>query len=175
MVSLQMVQKSLNFPRNVTRKLGMVAEDTVLSVDDVNRRLPLVRSIVQDIVSLHKDLSARRDRLRSLRDRYPAAKASDSVYEQEVLQMESELSRDEVRFAELELELEQIGGQLTNAVSGTVDFPGEFDGDRVMFCWQIGETEVMYFHGEQCSPEARHPLFEATETNGNSGLTGQST
>ncbi|MFO0974987.1 MAG: DUF2203 family protein [Planctomycetaceae bacterium] len=152
----------------------MVAEETVLSVDDVNRRLPLVRSIVQDIVSLHKDLSVRRDRLRSLRDRYPAAKSADSVYEQEVLQMETELSKDEVRFAELEMELEQIGGQLSNAVSGTVDFPGEFDGDRVMFCWQIGEPEVMYLHSENCAPGNRHPLFEATETNGNSGLTGQS-
>jgi len=152
----------------------MVAEETVLSVDDVNRRLPLVRSIVHDIVSLHKDLSARRERLRSLRDRYPASMSADSVYEQEVLQMETELSKDEVRFAELEMELEQIGGQLSNALSGTVDFPGEFDGDRVMFCWQVGEPEVMYFHNQDCAPQNRHPLFEATETNGNSGLTGQS-
>lgn len=88
--------------------------------------------------------------------------------------METELSKDEVRFAELEMELEQIGGQLSNAVSGTVDFPGEFDGDRVMFCWQVGEPEVMYFHNQDCAPQSRHPLFEATETNGNSGLTGQS-
>ena len=37
----------------------MVAEETSLTVDEVNQRLPLVRSIVRDIVDLHTDLTQR--------------------------------------------------------------------------------------------------------------------
>ncbi len=35
----------------------MVAEDLVLTVAEVNDRLPLVRSIVRDIVELHQDIT----------------------------------------------------------------------------------------------------------------------
>jgi hypothetical protein len=34
----------------------MVAEDSLLTVEDVNQRLPLVRTIVKDIMELHHDI-----------------------------------------------------------------------------------------------------------------------
>ena len=137
----------------------MVAEETVLSIDEVNQRLPLVKAIVKDIVGLHADISFRRQRLVSLRERHPAQQHADSVYEQEVRQMESELSDDEVRLEQYSTELLQIGGTLTDASAGRVDFPGELSGEKVYFCWQVGEDEVLYWHSGECSPGERVSLF----------------
>lgn len=87
----------------------MVAEETMLTIEAVNQRLPLVRTIVRDIMELSRDIAVRKQRLSSLRERYPITGGDDSVYEQEVLQMEAELPRDEVRLDEYVRELHQIG------------------------------------------------------------------
>lgn len=137
----------------------MVAEETLLTVDEVNQRLPLVRTIVRDIVDLHADIVGRRLRLKSLRERHPAPSSSDSVYEQEVQQMEHELSRDETRLDQFSNELHQIGGVLTDPAVGRVDFPGDLAGGRVLFCWQSGEPEVMFWHAGDCEGTNRVSLF----------------
>ncbi len=137
----------------------MVAEETLLTVEEVNQRLPLVRSIVKDIVDLHADIAFRKQRLLSLRERHPAVKSNDSVYEQEVQQMESELTVDEGRLDDYSQELLQIGGTLTNPTLGRVDFPGDLGGERVSFCWQVGEDEVLYWHSGECGESTRVTLF----------------
>ena len=133
----------------------------MLTTADVNARLPLVRSIVRDVMELHRDLQWRCDRLQSLRERYPAAE-DDSIYEQEVEHYAKELSADQHRFDDLLRELKQIGGTLTDPVRGTVDFPGLLDGRRVMFCWQPEESELCCWHSGPCSQSARQPLLPAT-------------
>ena len=138
----------------------MVAEETSLTVDEVNQRLPLVRSIVRDIVDLHTDLAQRKLRLQSLRERHPASPTTDSVYEQEVQQMEAELSRDEQTLGRYSQELQQIGGELTDAASGTVDFPGDVDGERISFCWRFDEPEVLFWHSDDCGDGDRVSLYQ---------------
>lgn len=144
----------------------MVAEDSLLTVEDVNQRLPLVRTIVKDIMELHHDISVRKERLMSLRERHPANGGDDSVYEQEVQQMELELFGDEVRLDSFEIELQQIGGTLTNPVLGTVDFPGGMDGERVQFCWQNGEPEVLFWHAGECGKTDRVSLYHELNSGG---------
>jgi hypothetical protein len=142
----------------------MVAVESLLTVHEVNQRLPLVRCIVRDIVEMHSDLAQRRIRLQALRERHPALPTADSVYEQEVLQMESELTRDEQKLGEFSRELEQIGGALTNAASGTVDFPGDLDGERVSLCWRFGESEILYWHADDCGSSDRLALSQGLDS-----------
>jgi len=157
----------------------------MLSVEDVNARLPLVRSIVRDVMGLHRDLSERRVRLRELRERYPVSRASGgvrasassspnssvakagsgrvgpAVYEQEVVQMESELARDESRLAEYAKELSCIGGSLADAGLGQVDFDGQMAGEQVMLSWQFDEPEVMYFRAGRRHGGERRLLMQS--------------
>ena len=131
----------------------------VLSIEDVNNRLPLVRAIMSDVMVLHRDLEVRRQRLEALRERYPSATSGDSIYEQEVVQMEHELQRDESRMEGYEKELRQIGGSLADVDRGAVDFVGEVSGERVKYCWCVGEAELAYWHGSVCSEAERRPLL----------------
>lgn len=144
----------------------MVAEETVLTIDEVNQRLPLVRTIVRDIIELHQDITVRRQRLSALRERHPALSGADSVYEQEVLQMESELSQDEEKLEQFAHELHQVGGLLTDGSSGTVDFPGDIGGERVSLCWRSGEPEVLYWHSGECGATSRVSLYHEMGTGG---------
>ena len=150
----------------------MVAEETVLTIEAVNQRLPLVRTIVRDIMELHRDIAVRKQRLSSLRERHPASGGDDSVYEQEVLQMEGELLHDEVRLDEFAQELHQIGGTLTDAQSGTVDFPGDMDGERVWLCWRSDEPEALYWHSGDCGKSARVSLYHELSSGGYSAENG---
>lgn len=144
----------------------MVTDELVLTVDDVNLRLPLVRSIVRDIMQLDADLSVRRQRLRELRLRHPAKAQADPVYEAEVGAMELELQRDEVRLTGFCDELRQIGGELTNASRGIVDFPAEHDGERIALCWRYDEAELMAWHATACDASSRLPLELLPEDSG---------
>lgn len=127
----------------------MVSQDCCLTVAEVNQRLPLVRAIVRDIVTLSGDVAERRARLDDLRRSYPQSDC-DSSYAEEVQQMERELARDQQRLEEFEGELQRVGGVLTCAESGTVDFATDMDGDRVWLCWRLGEPEVMFWHQYAC-------------------------
>lgn len=150
----------------------MVAEETVMTIEDVNQRLPLVRTIVRDIMELHRDIEVRKQRLTSLRERHPASGGDDSVYEQEVLQMEAELSHDQLRLDEFAQELHQIGGTLTDALSGTVDFPGDMDGERVWLCWRSNESEVLHWHSGDCGKGDRVSLYHELSSGGYSAENG---
>ena len=150
----------------------MVAEETLLTIEGVNQRLALVRPIVRDIMELHRDIAVRRQRMSALRERYPASGGADSVYEQEVLQMEAELSQDEQRLDEFAQELNQIGGTLTDAQSGIVDFPSDMDGERVWLCWQSDEPEVLCWHSGECGKSARVSLYHEVSSGGYSSENG---
>ena len=138
----------------------MVSE-AVLTVSEVNDRLPLVQSIVRDIVELHADVTSRRERLAVLRDRHPAG--GSSIYEEEVRQMEDELTEDELRLEGYTDELHQLGGVLTDPVAGVVDFASYLGGDRVYLCWHSGEDVVGYWHSGPCQTSTRIPLCHVLE------------
>ncbi|MCA9060265.1 MAG: DUF2203 domain-containing protein [Planctomycetaceae bacterium] len=132
----------------------MVSGDVMLSVDEVNQRLPLVRSIVRDIVDLHSDLSLRKTRLATILEQRSGGHSGE-VYEDEVQQMEAEIAADEQRMSGFCGELQQLGGVLRDPISGTVDFASTLQGDVVSLCWQPPEPQVMYWHSGECSQSER--------------------
>jgi hypothetical protein len=130
----------------------MGRQNLPLTVEEINQRLPLVRAIVKDIVDLFDDVAQRQTRLVDLRRSYPGAGADDQ-YKEEVDQMEDELTRDRRQLREFEEELQQVGGVLTDATTGTVDFVSEQAGDRVWLCWRLGEPQVMFWHAGECGSD----------------------
>lgn len=128
------------------------------SVEEANSRLPLVRSIVRDIVELKQDVLARQQRLLELRERYPGLD-EDSPYAEEVLQMEESLEGDEIRIDDFAAELQQIGAEIVDAESGLVEFASELEGQAVRLSWMPGETEIAFWRSEHDSPTDRKPLL----------------
>ena len=54
--------------------------------------------------------------------------------------------------------LAERGILLRDPETGLVDFPAEREGERVLLCWRLGESEVAYFHTEHSGFSGRRPL-----------------
>ena len=137
-------------------------ETETLTVEDANRRLPLVRAIVQDAIGLKADVVARRERLEDLRERYPDEDDDVSPYSEEVLEMQQSVLADEFRIDGFAEELEQVGAELIDAETGLVEFASTLDGLPVRLSWLFDEPEVGFWRAEDDKPINRKPL-ELTE------------
>lgn len=142
------------------------------TVDEANRTLPLVRSIVNDIVELYRDVHERRERLARVRQ-LPGSSSRDdeSVYSEELQQMEQEIDRDIERLKEFAHELENLGVELKDPIVGLIDFYGKMDGRDVYLCWKLDEDEVAHWHELDAGFAGRQSLLEDSITGGSATST----
>lgn len=143
----------------------MTAEDLILTVADVNRRLPLVRAIAQDAMRLKADVLVRQGRLTELRERYPADD-DGSPYSEEVLEMEESLEADEIRIDEYSAELQQVGAELVDSELGLVEFASSLDGQPIWLSWMFDEPEVCFWRAEGDGAVDRRPLVLTEQSAG---------
>ncbi len=124
----------------------------LFTVDHANRTLPLVRKIVEDIVSEHRrwqEAIVELDAIVSTRTPLPDPAATG---------LEREISRLARDLDALEAELAGLGIQLKDRRIGLIDFPSEMDGRRVLLCWRLGEPAVQFWHDEDAGYAGRQPL-----------------
>ena len=130
--------------------------------EEANAALPLVRAIVRDLVGLSREVIERRQRLALLLDRDQPDSTdstdSNSLYREELAQIEDELEEDTRRLQGYVEELRQLGVQPKSVTEGLVDFPTIMDGRKVYLCWKLDEPEVLYWHDPDAGFGGRQPL-----------------
>jgi hypothetical protein len=110
---------------------------TVFTIEEANRTLPLVRSIVSDVADRWKDLVR-------VRNEY-----GNSSPEHDQIMRE---------LAEYIQELKEIGCHLKDFEHGLVDFPAVLNGKEVLLSWQLGETEITHMSRGEGEGSDRVPL-----------------
>jgi hypothetical protein len=127
-------------------------QDTQFTLRTANAMLPLVRSIVRDIVELSVEITQIRRRLEELGVEHISDDSQD-VYSTEVAAVQDSVDRQSDRVRECVAELNELGVWPRSLVAGYVDFPAMREGKEVCLCWRLGEPEVMYWHSadEPCS------------------------
>ncbi|MDP2653987.1 MAG: DUF2203 domain-containing protein [Candidatus Omnitrophota bacterium] len=110
---------------------------------EANRRLPLVRKIVAEILADGK----------ALRKLFEDDKAPD---------LSSRCQEIEDRMVSLMRELEALGCYYKdwNFEIGLVDFPARVDGEEALLCWRSDEPEVLWYHGLDDGYAGRKPVPE---------------
>lgn len=111
----------------------MHTQDNVFTPDEVNRMLPLVRRIVEDILVEGR-------KLRGIgREPDPTPK--------EIADYEQGTDALKALFAELE----SLGCTYKdwNFQVGLVDFPSRIGDRDVLLCWRSDEPEVRYYHSHE--------------------------
>ncbi len=98
--------------------------------------LPLVRSIVGDIVEMSVEITQTRRRLEELGEREPEEESD--VYSAEVTAIRTSVDRQSDRVRECVLELNDLGTWPRSLVGGYVDFPAVREGEDVCLCWRLG-------------------------------------
>lgn len=138
----------------------MTSSQTHFTLEEASRRLPLVRSIVRDIVQLWEDVSERRDRLERVRRIPGATRREEGLHAEELQHIEEEVERDEEQLQRYIAELHELGGELKDPARGLVDFRSLIDGREAFLCWKLGEEEIGYWHELAGGFEDRQSLLE---------------
>lgn len=110
----------------------MTAHHRLFSPQEATRSLPLVRAIVDEILTKQRELSD-----------LVVVRTSPTPEEKETVARLSDDIRSCVD------ELEQLGCFYKGLgfEEGLVDFPSTIDGEFVLLCWKSGEEQVEWFHG----------------------------
>lgn len=112
-----------------------------------NRSLALVRRIATEL----RDAAREVQRLWLLLQR-PGASNADAHRQQ--------LHDARQRYDELGRELEQLGVEVKDPLSGLLDFRARRGDEVVYLCWQVGEDRVDHWHTLEGGYPARRPLSE---------------
>ena len=123
---------------------------------EANKTLPLVKRIVQDILSVYPQW-------KDLVDRYGliAAQARPEWGEsQEQLNLKAEIDTIAAKINGYLAELDQIGCEFKGFSDGLVDFHGRLDGREILWCWKFGEERIAHWHDLESGFAGRQPLPE---------------
>ncbi|MDB4637484.1 DUF2203 domain-containing protein [Planctomycetaceae bacterium] len=138
--------------------MNSTAPRQLFTVQEASQRLPLVTSIVNDIVDLYEDVMDRRERLDRLKEGR-GDKPADNVYSEELEQSEESLEKDLQKLEEYRLELEAIGAELKDPQQGLVDFRSQLEDREIYLCWKLGEEEIAHWHELEDGFESRQALI----------------
>jgi hypothetical protein len=121
---------------------------------EANRTLPLVKRVVQDIMTVYpewKDLVARYELV--------AAQAKPEWGEsQEQLGLKTQIDVVAGKINSYLKELEQIGCEFKGFDEGLVDFHGRLDEREILWCWRLGEDRISHFHDLEAGFAGRQPI-----------------
>ncbi len=123
-------------------------ESKLISVEEANRMLPLLRSIVADIMSSWEEIIYKRTELECLekdagRSDPPLANESR---ETAIANLKQDLNTLIDRINGYIREVEDLGCFVEEFKRGIINFPSLYNGRRVFLCWKPDEEKVAYWH-----------------------------
>ena len=138
---------------------------------DANKVLPLVRSIVTDVVTEFarmRDAGRERRALEVETQSHPAGMASpaggvataESATKTLIERLKAEVNERSVRIDGYLKELADLGVEVKDLERGLVDFPAERGGRPIYLCWELGETLVTHWRGVDEPYDKRRPVGE---------------
>ncbi len=129
--------------------------ERIFSVTQANATLPLVKSIVKDIVELSQQVFQTRRRLD-----YLAANRAKGLeyYDEELVEMTRQVEEDEQRLSDLISEINQLGVEVANMTGGEVEFPSMRGNEPVYLYWQLNDHEVCWWYPANSDKSERRPV-----------------
>ena len=115
------------------------------TVEEANRALPEVRTMVEKIVDCYNLLPELQEAER-VADYKTSRPNAGPEAEKDYERARRAMHNAELELAGNALKLEQIGVSLKDAQAGLIDFYSYRDGELVELCWKLGEASVAHWH-----------------------------
>lgn len=123
------------------------------TLEMANRMLPLVSRIVRDVLDHYRDWQQAVEAFEVA----SALNRSDRLTpEAEALQRTAQDKASEIQG--FLAELTSLGVEFKGFELGLVDFPGEVDGQPILWCWKYGEPAVSHWHDAATGYAGRQPV-----------------
>ena len=115
---------------------------TLFMVEEANHLLPLVRSIVRDVVNDFRDLRAAGRERRALEVETAGGRSAHRHIEA----LKDKVNEYSGRIEAYLRELSDLGLEVRDLELGLVDFPSLVDGEPAYLSWRLGEDVVSWWH-----------------------------
>jgi hypothetical protein len=123
------------------------------TVEQANATLPLVRRIVQDIVTHYR---AWNEKLNEIDLVAASGRAADNEVAGRLESQAQSLAREIESFRR---ELAGLGIEIKDEGIGLIDFPSTMGSRPIFLCWRLGESEVAFWHEIHAGYAGRQPLI----------------
>ena len=124
--------------------------------EEANALLDQVRPLAESVVAHRRSFTVAAARRARLTQRISGN--GGDFDPQEPSELDEQLRREAEAVAGAVEELQGLGVLVKDLDRGLVDFPALRDGEEVLLCWQVGESEVAYWHGPEEGFAGRKPL-----------------
>ena len=126
------------------------------TVEQANATLPLVRRIVEDIVTQYRIWN---EKLNEIDLVAASGRAADAAIGERLAQEAQAIARDIEGFRR---ELTALGIQMKDEATGLIDFPSRMGDRPILLCWRLGEPDVGFWHDVDAGYASRQPLLPAS-------------
>ncbi len=123
-------------------------ESRIISIDEANRMLPLLRHIVEDIMANWEKIILKRAQLECMEKGLDPTGSGPGPADKEaaVQSLKFELNHLIDRINSYIREVEELGCFVEEFKRGIVNFPSLYCGRKVFLCWKPDETSVNHWH-----------------------------
>lgn len=128
------------------------------TVEQANATLPLVRKIVQDIVTQYRIWN---EKLNEIDLVAAAGRATDAAVAERLANEAQAIAREIEGFRR---ELADLGIQIKDPGIGLIDFPSTMGTRPIFLCWRLGEPDVAFWHELNAGYAGRQPLIPEAST-----------
>lgn len=123
-----------------------------------SQMLPLVQSIVEDIVELAGEVAQTRLRLRELGKVRITQRESEEIYHDEIVSIETVVKEQTERLSSYQQELKDLGINVERVLDGYVDFPSRRLNEPIYLSWKLGESDIRFWRHPDQTCENRQPI-----------------
>lgn len=123
-------------------------ESRLITIEEANRMLPLLRQIVNDIVTNWEMIIHKRTALEALEK---GLDENGKPLEPREREVQAQILKQELNYLIDRInnyirEIEDLGCFVEEFKRGIINFPSLFNGRKVFLCWKPDETTVCHWH-----------------------------
>jgi hypothetical protein len=127
----------------------------VFTLEEAQKMLPLVKSIVRGIVEDHASLQ---QKTRELRKQRRESTENAANVRGVIRTLSEEVDELTARLNDAVAELEALGVEFKGYELGLVDFPARRGDEIVYLCWKYDEEGIAWWHSLESGYAGRQPL-----------------
>lgn len=130
------------------------------TLEEANDFIPTLEYKLPRVLSTKKELSTLVTFLHQQGIAVPDLMTNSGLTDEKLKDYRTRLQALSFTLSEAVAEIETHGCLIKDMELGLVDFYGMIGREEVLFCWQLGETEIAYWHRTSEGFSSRRPLFD---------------
>ena len=125
-------------------------ESKVISIQDANKMLPLLRQIVVDIMTHWEQIISKRTELECLEKEFQNSSEGgaprDAERSKSIADLKADLNYLIDKINNYIREVEDLGCFVEEFRRGIINFPSLFHGRKIFLCWNPDDPDVAHWH-----------------------------